>query len=455
MSKHNRFVIHSLCLFMLALLLAASLVGCSVHLFKTEEPKAAIGKEFAGYRGGTIHTYSGLQAEVMAFADQYSVAIWEGMDKFLKSETDPQKRLFIQYRRLSLVSSAMRIAADRNPAANLLDMVVFVTLERMVIKEYWVPEVYGPKAQGLLDVYSRLEKEIWSLAGEVLTPGELQQLRNLIEEWHASHPKQYYVIDVRLNALTELRGKSPVETEKEVHGLLGEVEKSLGKVDEAFILAERAMFYFQRMPRIVTLQTELLVDQLNANPGVRQLVGDMNQITTAFDNMSQTVHGLSTERRAAIGQITDWLDKEHGRLMADLETQEPQAKEIVTESRLAIAAGNDLVKSVDAFYARLQAEKGKDNSPPVDYVKTLEKASDAARQYKELVVMMDAFVTGEKAGAKSAALSKALNEINAESKSVLNHIFLLAAGLILLFFVGLLGYRYLARRLVELPRASG
>jgi hypothetical protein len=82
-------------------------------------------------------------------------------------------------------------------------------------------------------------------------------------------------------------------------------------------------------------------------------------------------------------------------------------------------------------------------------VKTLEAANDTARNLRELVVMMNAFVAGEKAGAKPAALSKALNEINDQTKSVLNHFFLLAAGLILLLFVGLalslLGYRYLAR----------
>ncbi|MRR06430.1 MAG: hypothetical protein EG828_05715 [Deltaproteobacteria bacterium] len=462
MSIHNRSVILYLGSLMSALFLATSLNGCTFHLFKSQEPNVAIDEDFRSYKGGKSHTYFGLQGEVMAFADQYALTVWEAADKLLRSVTDPQKRLAIQYRKILLGSAALRIAAGRNPAANLLDMVVFVTLERMVIKEYWVPEVYGAEAQALLEVHGRLEKEIWSLAGEILNPGQLQELRNLIGEWRAAHPKQFYVLDVRLKELTELRGKYPGETEKEVDSLLGAVEKSLVKVDEALLTAERAMFYFERMPRIVTLQTELLMDQLTTKPEVGQLVGDVTRFTSAFEKMSQTAQSLpgtlSTERSAAITQMTDWLDKEHRRLMADLDAKEPQVKGIVSETRLALSTGNDLVKSVDALYARLQAQKLKDNSPPVDYVKTLEKASDTARRFQELVLMMDAFVAGEEA-VKPAALSKALNEINAQSKSVLNHIFLLAAGLIILFFVGLvlslLGYRYLARRLVDSHRALG
>jgi len=426
---------------------------------KVEEPKSAIKEDFASYKGGTKYTYFGLQTEVMAFADEYALTVWQEMDKIKKTVADPQQRLLLEYRKIALGTAAMRIAAGRNPAANLLDMVVFVTVQHMLVKEYWVPKIYGPQAQELLEVHSRLENEIWSLAGEMVSPGQLKELRAMIEQWHASHPEVYYVTDVRLKELTELRGMSPVEAEKKVHSLLGEVEKSLGKVDEALILGERGMFYLERMPRIMTLQTELLLDQMTAKPEVRRLVGDADRVTKSFEDLSQTAQGLpdlvSTERKAAIDQVTGWLDKEHERLMADLKAQGPKAKDLVAESRLALVAGDDLVKSLDGLFARLRAERIRTNAPPLDYVKVLAEADDAARHAKELVVMMDAFVSGEKAGVKPAALGKALNEINTQSKTVLNHIFLLAAGLILIFCVGLvlslLCYRYLASRLVP-PR---
>ena len=228
------------------------------------------------------------------------------MDKVLKTVTIAQKRVLLQYRKISLGSAAMRIAAGRNPAANLLDMVVFVTLQHMVVAEYRVPQVYAQEAQGLLEVHSRLEKEIWSLAGELLTPAQLENLRHLIKEWHAAHPEQRYISDVRLKGLTQLRGKSPIETEQEVNSLLGQVQKSLGKIDEALIMAERAMFYFERMPRMLALQTELLTDQITANPDIRQLVGDINKIAGTFEDLTQTIQGLRAERRAAIGQVTGW-----------------------------------------------------------------------------------------------------------------------------------------------------
>lgn len=463
MPRRHRLSIVPLISFIMSLLLTASLAGCSfTNLFSksqtvsSKKPGVELKEEFSRQKEET-KTYHGLQAEVMAFADEYSLAVWEGLDRVLKGTTDPEKRVLLQYRKGSLVSSAMRIAAGRNPAANLLDMVVFVTLESMVVKEYWVPEVYGPQAEDLVAVHIRLEKEIWSMAGEVLSPGELQELRKMIEEWRAAHPKQYYVIDVRLRNFSELRGNHSGEAAQKVKSLLGAVEKSFQKFDETILMGERAMFYFERMPRLLSLQTDLMMDQLSAKQDVRQLVDDVNRLTKSFENMSQTVRGLpgtvTSERIAAIRQVTGWLDKEHGRLVADLKTDEPQVKDIVAESRLALTAGNELVKSLDALSARLQAQRNKYNLPPVDYAKTLENASDTARHLQELVAMMNTFVTGEEAGIKPAALSKALNEINTQGKSVLNHIFLLAAGLIFLFLVGLvlalLFYRYLTRRLVD------
>ncbi|BCS55316.1 hypothetical protein [Geobacter sp. SVR] len=414
-------------------------------------------KEFAG-KGGTKRTYLSLQAEVIAFSDQYTARVWEEMDKILEKIDDPTKRIALKYRRVSLISSVMRVAADRNPAANLLDMVVFITLQRMVVEEYWIPKVYGPEAKDLVGIYMQFEKEIWSLAGEMLSPGQLRELRDMIKAWRAAHPQQYYVTDVRLKELTGLRGKYPGERTQEVDSLLGQMQKSLEKVDEALLTAERAMFYFQRMPRIMTLQTDLLMDQVAVKPEVRQLEDEVGRLTKAFENASQTFQSLpgtvNKERRETIRQLTDWLDKEHERLVSDVEANEPLIKDTVVELRLALAVGNDLVKSIDVLTARLHAQRLEDGSPPIDYVKTLDKASEMARQLKELVVMMNAFVAGEEAEEKPAALSKALSEINTRSESVLNHIFFLAAGLILLFFVCLLCYRYLVRRL-DSPRASG
>jgi hypothetical protein len=90
----------------LVLLSVASLTGCAVHLLESQEPNIAIGKEVAGSNGRTEHAYFGLQDEVMAFSDQYTLTIWEAMDKILKRTNDPTKRIALQYRRLSLISSA-------------------------------------------------------------------------------------------------------------------------------------------------------------------------------------------------------------------------------------------------------------------------------------------------------------------------------------------------------------
>jgi len=111
-----------------------------------------------------------LQQEVMAFADGYAVAVWQAADDIRRAALPLETRADAQYLKVLYASAAFRIAAGRRPAANLLDMVVFITLGRMVVEEYWQPKVYGEAGRPLLDSYRRLEREIWAIAGRVLAP---------------------------------------------------------------------------------------------------------------------------------------------------------------------------------------------------------------------------------------------------------------------------------------------
>jgi hypothetical protein len=399
-------------------------------------------------------TQSGLQALVMDFADKLVSSIWQATDEILKSGVDANMRLRIHQSRALGSGTAMNIATGRNPAANLLDMMSYVTLARMNIEEYWLPKVLGPKGQPLLQAMRKLEQDIWTLSGEVLTPAQQENLRTMIREWRAAHPKaKFYMAGVPLKALSELRGESPVAGEKKPRGFLAEVGKALVKVDEAFLLAERGMFYVERMPRIVALQTDLLLSQVTNTPMVAQLVVDANRATNSFEKLAQTANTLpqmvTVERTAAIKQITDWLEKERQSFMADLEAKEPQAREIMLEMQQTLATGLELTKSLNALVPQFQTDT------PVDYVKAMERATEAMRHANLLLKGLDQFVAGEEA--EEGHLLVALRQVNEETQTLLNHAFWLGLVLIVVFMfslvAALLGYRLLARRLVDSHRA--
>lgn len=71
-----------------------------------------------------------LQQEMMDFSDRYTMAIWENADACLRKNTDPAKRLRVETFKVLFCAASMQIAAGRDPTANLLDMYVFVSLDR-------------------------------------------------------------------------------------------------------------------------------------------------------------------------------------------------------------------------------------------------------------------------------------------------------------------------------------
>lgn len=422
------------------LVLALLLAGCSLpKLFKPDDPKKSIGTAFRHDPKSGQLTQAGLQAEVMSFADVYVLTIRQAMDEMNRLGLDPKQRAILNRSKVLLSGTAMSIAAGRNPAANLLDMVVFMTLERQVLEDYWIPKFYGDKARVLLKAVGRMEKEIWAMAGELLPPEQQENLRTLIWEWRAAHPEQHLLGNVRLNTLASLRGESPLAREKETHGILASVENALVKVDEAFLLAERGMFYVERVPRILTLQGELLADQVTTNPEVQGLLGNADKAVDNFGALVKSVEKLPSqvgaERRAILKQLTAWAASERQKLWQDLEREEPRLKGMLTEVRQIVTEGTELAKALGVLAAQFKPDPQAPPGAPVDYVKALQQATETVKEATVLVKSLDDFVVGEDVA--NADLVKVLRQVNLETKSLLDRAFWLALVLIVVFLAGL------------------
>ncbi len=81
---------------------------------------------------------SQVQAVVMNFADLYVMSVWQTLDEIKNSTADPKMRMNLQSFKVLTNTNAMTIAAGRNSAVNLLDMVVFVSLGRYATENYYI-----------------------------------------------------------------------------------------------------------------------------------------------------------------------------------------------------------------------------------------------------------------------------------------------------------------------------
>lgn len=403
-----------------------------------------------------------LQQEVMAFADEYAVAIWQAADEIRRAALPLETRAAAQYLKVLNASAALRIAAGRRPAANLLDMVVFVTLGRLAVEEYWQPQVYGKAGKPLLDSYRRLEREIWAIAEPVLTPAQREQLRRAIVQWRQAHPGQHSVADVRLNDFAKLRGGPTLEAAANpATGLVASVEEVTRTADETVLLAERAMFYVERLPNIITLQTDLLLDQVALSPAVKSIVEDTGRITRTAERLADLLERFpavaAAERKAAIEQVTGWLS-----------TDQPPLRSLLGDVRQTLAAGSELsgsvdrtVQSLDTFMAPYQTATPASSDPPFeiqDYIRTVQELTTALNQLDSVIKSFDRLIEQRPLEQRIDQIVAGVDRIGAEGERLLLWFFgltaLLVVGTTFSIMLAMLTYKYFVARLAA-PQSRG
>jgi hypothetical protein len=142
-----------------------------------------------------------LHAALMDFADRFANTVNESAIRFESDLPSRGARLEATRLRFYPLASAFQIAAGPNPGIALLDMVVLVTLNRIVWEEHWRAQIFGAPAEVMVAGFGKLEADIWSIAKKVLTQTQQEELRAVILEWRRKNPAR---IRVNLSALATL-----------------------------------------------------------------------------------------------------------------------------------------------------------------------------------------------------------------------------------------------------------
>jgi hypothetical protein len=337
-----------LCLCFLACLLPF-LTGCSSVLFHSSPPKAQVGSLQRGTNVPESVTVAVLQAQVMRFADTYVAIIAQACDDVTANTTNPDLRLAVLQWKVGQATSAYTDATGQNPALNALDMLVLVTMARMVVEDYGV-KTYGDDVLPLLDKQRELETDAWTLAEGVLRPAQQQELRDLIQAWRAKNPHQRFIGPIRFRELVTAVGKTPTQATTGPTSLfsllyldpLAGLDPTAAAIQETREMGERAMFYTQRMPQLLSWQTEVLAYQLAEQPESRQVLSNAQQLASSAQSFARTTEQLpqlvNDQRQAAIQQIFDGLNSNS----ADM-------RQTLGAGGEAAAAINTAIKSLDEF----------------------------------------------------------------------------------------------------------
>ncbi|MBU4276209.1 MAG: hypothetical protein KKC30_05660 [Proteobacteria bacterium] len=427
---------------MLALALAAGCAGMDQG--QARPPATKQGKV------GPKPSQMEMQSMVMDFADLYLMRLSQALEAGNGPEPSPAAEQF----GLVYGSAAMAIATGRDPAANLLNMVVFVSLGRWAVDNYWAPQVLGPAGDRLKAAYQELEPTVWNLAGQVLKPLEVARLRGLIAAWQRANPKAFYVSEVRLNRLAP----APVAA-----ALVTAADKGATPSPPQSLVSERALFYLERMPRLLAAQGQMLARRLNNAPELAKLNQDAERLAQASQRMADASERLpgrmAANQKAAIKQLTRWLDQEHKRISADLSAGEARLKGLLGEVRQTVEQGGKLAEQVNQAAGSLERLQQRLAAGPVglkDYLEFMERATTTISQLNLLLARVERLSAAE--GAPGGTdLRLALNRAAQFTQGLMDHAFILLAYLVGLFLVGLLVvlviYRILAAKVIT-PKAA-
>ncbi len=404
-------------------LAAAALAGSCGLLQKTiAMPGAMLA---AGSNQPTPIPPSVVQTGVMRFADTFATQIHEATEEFAAAVGTEEARIQAMSWQVGQTTSAFTVASGANPHANLLDMIVLVTLGRIVHEEHWI-KVWGEADRPMLVAFQKLEQEIWTVAGELLTPDQQAAVRGTLEQWRAQNPDVAATAFVRLPAFQDLlaQGDKHEDVFTELSQLvsldpLSGLEPTVREIEQTRLFAERTLFYVQRMPLILPTQAELLTLRLTQLPAIAGALDDGARFADAAASLADTAAKLpdavSVERDAAVRQISEELTAQREGLVRDLEEAEEPARQVLGEARLTLDSGERMstalegaLVALDRFVGRFMKETPEgeapaaapepepaDAGPPkkpfdiTDYGDTAERIGTAANELTRLVATLE------------------------------------------------------------------
>ncbi len=391
-----------------------------------------------------------LQARNMRFADMYVGTLAETTAHLEDADSDPKQRYALSGWILAQANTAYTDASADNAVLGTLDLVTLAVLSRMMVETNG-PARFPDQAAAILAVHRDLEEAAWELAAQVLTPAQMEDMRRVLSEWRDRHPDSEIAPFVRFQEfLSEVQtggSKSRPSAPSSLIGLVGldpmaGLDPAVRQVEQSRLLAERAVYYAQRLPILFDLQLDRSVNRLAAGPEsqkLQQQVASLTASAATFASVAQALPGtISAEREALIAQLNETLT-----------VQAATLRPLLVEMRGTLQAGTEAAasidqatRSIDALVARFARKPGEPaTGKPFDVNEYTQAAAEIARAAAQLNLVIGSL------GTQAPRLGVTLDAGAAQGRSLVDYFFVRAAWLIALLCLGLLATLLLYRKL--------
>jgi hypothetical protein len=426
-------------------LLALLLPGCAVWPGgATPMPEVEVTsiRKDAAPASGKI-TRQELRFRLERVADSFYEEIAEPLDEIINGEANLERRRIALEAKYIFGSNAILIASGPYPAVSMLDMVVFLTLSRMMVEDVAV-QALGPAGRAVIDVARKYEQQGWNAMSTILDAEQQQQLRELIDDWRAAHPNETRVEGVRFN---EFAGELDERNQQRASGLLSDVRNATRTADQALELGERLTYFFQRAPLLWRMHAHIAFLQIVSHPEAQGVLADARGISESADRLSRSAELLTSV-------LTQGPTPEQEAFFANLDEGEQRLRGLMAEARETMAAANELATSADALAVRFDlGGPPQEGDEPFDIADYQVAAHDFSAMAVELRSLVESLNTLLVSPTLSERLPTAVDAAQSGGEELVRYAVILALAVILATIfstlIAMLGYRYLTARLVE------
>lgn len=317
-----------------------------------------------------------LEADVRRMADGLIARVGDATRVFAERVGTPEARIQGLEWWIASSTQVLAIASGPLPVANAVDMLVLVSLSRAVHEQYWQPQVWGETDRPMIEAFTHLETSAWELVAKVFDARQQEELRGLIHKWLEENRDLHVVALESVPRFAELSRSQKKEGGVPIVGEIVDLvsldpfaglDPTVRQFEEGRRFAERALFYAQRMPILVSAQAELLALQISRMPLVESFRSDSARVSQAAESLATTAAALPdsvrVEREATIAQISGELAAQRRGLVADLEAAREPLQSLLAESRATLEAGRDMASAIDAAVKSLDTFVGRFGGP--------------------------------------------------------------------------------------------
>jgi hypothetical protein len=376
-----------------------------------------------------------LEDHVRRFADRYITRVALAANAVSNNTDDQSLKELMQRWKSVAYASVVDIAIGPNAVTNLLDMMTLTMLSRIMVERHWVPNVLGSElGENFLQTYVDLEDDIWTVADDVLTESQQDELKSLVVDWHTQNPEQIYPWYVRLSDFSGQRAAS-LAAVQQTGGMLKEVARAREAAEEIQAFGERVLFYLQRAPMITSAEFQASANDVLGGPHVSRAINDIDRFVTAVERLVQSVEDLPDSRLAVVDQVMDRIGEERVALVRDLASSEADIASLLAA----------LQPALDSLERLTASDEQDPDSKPFDineYTTLVGESATTAIELRRLAETVDSLMQN------SAELSSLVDALVEAEHAIVDRAFMQAIALIFIFFLALLAYRFLARRLI-------